>query len=905
MSKKQDDVLLEFLGKLTMYLSPLWIPALIYWYAKKNPDDISTVWNAVYPIVKMTVFSGIGLLLFIVVTVIAWYVLILTKNKKSYRYVRIVPHVDGRNTTAMLNTMIQQIHGYKRPFWERLFKGREWFHWYAYSGKDGIAFYVGFPLDRELGIKKAITNAYPTAELHPVKKDELPLPSGGVIGRMKLTKKGTFSALPLSSYSGRDFVGDALMYLEKGSWLSLTFSPDSGRELRKCIRKVEHRLLKKKKQAELGLDSFEREQLKSMTTRFSGGEKAFQVEISVQSTHEFGSGIVSSIATSISSAMNLENGLYFHRVRKGISFAPYPLFNKMTWTGSELMNLLHFPDMAHNVIDQVPHLERGQRMLDKKELATGISIGTLQHPVVKDRRVCISKQQFTKHFVLTGKTGSGKSSTVIEIIQDMIDEWIENPQKAPGFSFFDPASVTALTVLNRLLKAEKDGKKVDWSKVHYVGFKDTEYPPSLNLLHRRKSEDISTVTANIMDLFKTVYPGATPRMDRILENSIGSLLSDKKQHSILGVVPLLLDDRFQAKVKANLTGIDNKIYKDFWGKEAPKNLDTIVDPVLNRISPFRTSSYMRRMFGRAKWSLDIRKWMDEGHIVLFDLLGMNEKDTTLVVGHIITQYHQTVIRRPEGSKLHMTMIDEAHLVQIPILPTIIAFDRKFGLSLGLITQYVGQFDSTLRYAIQENIGNIFTCSQGTNSASVVEEMVAGRFRKDYLQTLPDRVAAVYTQSEQLVNGKSIYAPTTCTVISDPPFIYLPNGQLADYKDRKAMDEAKRWSLEKAKELQKRDGEHIKVIDEDVARYLGHKDEKVSNAVKIDLETEITLSEDEQRDSIVGNLGQIDNVFEDISCIEEENQRKIKKEMSDIFEDEKAVESKEKKVTSQNEVAEFI
>ncbi|MBJ8062365.1 hypothetical protein JDS85_29350, partial [Bacillus cereus] len=81
---------------------------------------------------------------------------------------------------------------------------------------------------------------------------------------------------------------------------------------------AEYRLLKKKKQAELGLDSFQRERLKSMTTRFHGGEKAFQVSVSIESTHEIAAATINSIATSISSAMNLENGLYFDRSKTHI-----------------------------------------------------------------------------------------------------------------------------------------------------------------------------------------------------------------------------------------------------------------------------------------------------------------------------------------------------------------------------------------------------------------------------------------------------------------------------------------------------------------------------------------------------------------------------------------------------------
>lgn len=44
-------------------------------------------------------------------------------------------------------------------------------------------------------------------------------------------------------------------------------------------------------------------------------------------------------------------------------------------------------------------------------------------------------------------------------MQSVIDKWLENPNEAGGLSLFDPTEDLAYVAMNRLLKAEKDGKR--------------------------------------------------------------------------------------------------------------------------------------------------------------------------------------------------------------------------------------------------------------------------------------------------------------------------------------------------------------------------------------------------------------------------------------------------------------
>ncbi|EGL17081.1 hypothetical protein [Paenibacillus sp. HGF7] len=55
--------------------------------------------------------------------------------------------------------------------------------------------------------------------------------------------------------------------------------------------------------------------------------------------------------------------------------------------------------------------------------------------------------------------------------------------------------------------------------------------------------------------------------------------------------------------------------------------------------------------------------------------------------------------------------------------------------------------------------------------------------------------------------------------SDPPYIYLPNGKIADHENKIEMEEAVQWGLSKGRELQARDGTAAHLVDKEIDQYL--------------------------------------------------------------------------------------
>lgn len=730
------------------------------------------------------------------------------KAQTEVEVIRVLPRVGMKFDASAVRQLVNQLAGLRQSRLHQLIRGREWMRFLIVREAEGIAFYIITPKNRTRAAVAAWASVYPDAEFFEVEIPELYGHQTYAIPLMR----GPLAGLPFRDISSinREAPSPLISVMAhmrtEGSWVEVSFSPGSWRKLQRQAKQT----VKAVGPWTDNPDSKARQ--KATFGRFTGRETPLDVIVTLGSPDL---GELQSMAGGLAAAFSADNRVGFR--------APWPLENSIPFpvpgrqfllTSEEAGCLIHLPP-EHPAAADVIRLEEGERSLEPDELAEGIAVGKLKHPIQESRPVAIPWEQFTKHFFLSGKIGSGKSSTAVMMVQSMIDAWLEDPDNAPGFTYVDPARETVAIILSRLLKAEAEGKRVPWEKVHYFYLGPTDHPVGLNLLHRDgRPQDV--IAKEAASLIRFAYSSQAPKMERVLENALLTLMEDGRPHTILGIVPLLMDETFQMRI---IPKVSDPVIREFWEFwEAEKNKASALDSLLNRLSPLRTNPTMRRMFGQSRWGLDIRRYMDQGHIVLFDLLNVAPEDVKLAVGGIINQYHIQAKRRSSGSKLHVMFVDEAHLVQIPVMSKIIAEDRKFGLCLGLITQYLGQFEQWLVDSITENMGTILSCSQGEQSAARIEKMTNGAFSRGMLQDLPERTVAVYTSVK--VDGRS--TPITCLVESEPPVIYLPDGRPADHKNRFQMERAINAALEKGRALQARDGMPADQIDREIEAYLRPK-----------------------------------------------------------------------------------
>ncbi|SDY87309.1 hypothetical protein [Thermoactinomyces sp. DSM 45892] len=822
------------------------------WFITSTDMPMDQIWNLLAE--KSIYYGKLSLAILVIGSISVWTILSVGRlilhmryRKKAsvdVRYIRILPSIEKMETSKVV-TFVKAFAGMTRHLEERWKKGKPWyrFRFVMPENSNEIAIYLGYPQDKHNGVYDTIRSVYPQAEIHTISHQEFPQPTKqGEGGHFFLPNSRKRQGLPLSSITEKkeSQLGMILGSMRSNTIVDLQFSPTDWEKLEKRSEDVLHDL-RDKKISELSPE--EKAKKTNLSKRLTGREDTLFVKISLWSDHKYARSVIRSIANSIQATLRHDGKISFWRWRN--KFYRHPLIDRnpiphripktiMTLTHEELANLLHIPSgdseiykkpasSGDNERGYIPHLQIGHRTLKDNELAVGAFIGEQIHPI-KHRNIKIDFEQLTKHFLLTGSPGMGKSSLLIEMIDGMIREWVEDPNH-PGITVIDPSEETVAVVQNRLAYMEKKlGLKIPRDRIRSFDLTNQSRTyPALNILHVPRGVDFQTAADDAADvILHSLGSGdSLTEAKRILKNTIQALIMDSKKHSILAIPEFLRSPKFRSDVLKRIKGKDSYVYREIlaWGDEEIEN-----EAILNRIDPLLRNTSMRRMFGQKEWTFDIRRYMDEGCFTFINTLGMSTEGMRVVVGNLVNQYHQTAKSRPKGSKYHFMLVDESHLVQIPIMAKIIAEDRKFGFGIGLITQMVDQITNKELLTALNLIGTIITCAQSGTGASKIEKMTEGHFKATDISRLPERHAAVFTRTK--VEGESQII--SCVVRNRPPTVYLPSGKEADYRNHE-KGIAERYGLRWAKGFMESSGEvqSRETIDKLIQEYFDEIDRIVS------------------------------------------------------------------------------
>jgi len=672
------------------------------------------------------------------------------KAAVGVKYIRILPSNDIRLDLDKISELTRTFGGMIRPLRERIKYGRPWFRlrFAIPPGSNEIGIYMAYPADKENSVKDTLGSVYSSAEIHDLTPEQFPQPEKGGAGGHFVFQIGQRKGLPLASIHQKkqSQLGSILNCLRPGTFLDIQFSPVSWKELEERSEDVLDSLKNKKMK---DLDPEEKARRVSLMQRLTGRELTFHVRLSLWSNHESAASVIRSTAESIETAMKYDGSIRFIRhdwwnplMDRNLVPIPYP-FTIMTWTCDEIANLFHIPPADHYIYQEpknmgpssrgyLVHLQANQRSLQADELREGVLIGKIRHPL-EVREVRVNYEQLSKHFLLTGANGMGKTSLSMEMIQSILNEWLENPDESPGFTIIDPAREVIPIIENRLRVAEKFNFKVAREKIHHFNLShDATHVPALNLLHKIEGLTTNQLAELVATILVTQPENQEPILQtkRLMAMAVQSLLEDNQPHTILGIDDLFRNEQFRNKVLQN---IKDPYVKRFWTKASVEDWKKNREFVLHRIDRLLQSPIMRRLFCQKDMSLEVRKFMDEGHIVLIDTYGFKGYDMRVIAGQLINQYYQTAKKRPPGSKFHLMLVDEAHMAQIPLLTEIFSEDRKYAFGLGLITREIDHFkNQELMQAMKSNIGMILSCGQ-TEGGDEVEDLTRGYVKASFLE----------------------------------------------------------------------------------------------------------------------------------------------------------------------------
>ncbi|MEX2361742.1 MAG: DUF87 domain-containing protein, partial [Patescibacteria group bacterium] len=239
------------------------------------------------------------------------------------------------------------------------------------------------------------------------------------------------------------------------------------------------------------------------------------------------------------------------------------------------------------------------------------------------RKFGIKKQDRRLHSYIIGKTGTGKSTLMENMIFDDIRE-------GRGVAVVDPHGELIDHVLNFI----PEDRVQD---VVYFNPADRDFPIGFNVLENVEPEVQNIIASGVVGIFKKIFGESWgPRLEYILRNAIIALL-DYPNSTLLGVMRVLTDNAYRRKV---VNAIKDPVIRDFflneYEKYEPKFRQEAIAPIQNKVGQFLSSSIIRNIVGQPKTTMDIRKIMDEGKILLADLsTGKIGEDNSALLGSML------------------------------------------------------------------------------------------------------------------------------------------------------------------------------------------------------------------------------------------------------------------------------
>ena len=345
------------------------------------------------------------------------------------------------------------------------------------------------------------------------------------------------------------------------------------------------------------------------------------------------------------------------------------------------------------------------------------------------RRFGIKLDDRRRHMYIVGKTGMGKSTMMENMVLDDI-------YSGNGIGLVDPHGDFAEKILNYI-----PAKRIN--DVVYINPADLDFPIGFNILEVHNEGQKHLIVAGLMGIFKKIWPDVwSARMEYILNNTLLALI-EYPGSTLLGINRLLSDKKYRRKVIAK---VKDPVIKSFWNVEfasyTEKYAQEAVAPIQNKIGQFLSTNVIRNMVAQVKSTIDIRKLMDEGKIIIMNLSKgrIGEDNSRLLGGMLITKIQLAAMERvdtPEKDRRDFFLyVDEFQNFATPSFANILSEARKYRLSLIMAHQYVKQLDEIVADAVFGNVGTIISFRIGGGDAEMLAKEFTPVFLEEDLVNLP-------------------------------------------------------------------------------------------------------------------------------------------------------------------------
>jgi hypothetical protein len=353
--------------------------------------------------------------------------------------------------------------------------------------------------------------------------------------------------------------------------------------------------------------------------------------------------------------------------------------------------------------------------------------------------VYIKRADRAYHSYVTGKTGTGKSTLLHNLIQQ------------------DIASGETVIVIDPHGKLIDDilAASIPESRAHdvvHLRLGESEHPVPLNPFRIPSDVSLDT-TFNLVywvfrKLFETVWKD---RMDYVLRNVIQTLLTDPEA-TPRDIARVLLEPEYRESILSKLVDSQWGVaqFWEWFEAQSPSERMEIASPILTRAGTFLGNRTLSLMTCHPE-TLPIKTLMRDKKIVLCNLSGEGIASEVGTIGAMllaqifIAAQSLGYLKDGELPRAYV-YIDEVERIVTSPIPEMFATARKFGLSLTLANQYLTQLTQETQDGILGNVGTQMVFEVGEKDSRVLARQLEPEIAREQLLKLGTYQMAVKTRT---------------------------------------------------------------------------------------------------------------------------------------------------------------
>lgn len=306
-----------------------------------------------------------------------------------------------------------------------------------------------------------------------------------------------------------------------------------------------------------------------------------------------------------------------------------------------------------------------------------------------------------------GLAGYGKTT----LLEHLAHQDMEN---AEGLCFIDPHG----DAVDKLVQCVPPHREQD---VTFWKASDIDRPFGLNPFACHSTDPIvmssrvqSFVSAlESLEEFREVFAQGTRMKD--LLHSLGWAFVSNPGYSLLDTLDFLDSEKegtdYRRRFYDKLSQINPRIWKYWQSFEnlKPYEKRDRVESSLNKLRRFSTDPIMQGIFGQSDNTLDFRKVMDEGKILILNLSGVGSYDAAFIGAFVVWEIWQAALSRyaiPEAERRPFHLYaDEFHAYMTSAFPSMQTQARKFGLDTIVAHQTRDQIEEVQTKSSTLAVGN--------------------------------------------------------------------------------------------------------------------------------------------------------------------------------------------------------